>query len=78
MNIDLRKIYQFTPVELSAGQESLPTGGDFFYECADCKVVLSSVPYIKCACKCGNLTGGAGKMTVKDAAKVAVMRGKLK
>jgi hypothetical protein len=40
--------------------------------------VLSSVPHIKCACVCGNLTGGGGELKVQKADRVRVMRGKLK
>jgi len=56
----------------------LPTGGDVYYECLDCSVIVNSVPHIKAACACGNLSGGGGKMGVKNPARVRVVKGKLK
>ena len=78
MHIDLRKIYLFVPVEPVPDPASLPKGGDIFYECTSCATVVTSVPHIKSACKCGNLSGGAGKLTVLKPEEVRVMRGKLK
>jgi hypothetical protein len=78
MSIDMRKIYNFYPVEPAPSAASLPTGGDLYYECLDCDAVVNSVPFIKAACVCGNLQGGAGKLNVKNPAQVRVVRGKLK
>ena len=78
IRVDLRKIYLFSPVEPAPAPESLPVGGDLYYECLDCATVLNSVPYIKCACECGNLIGGGGKTNVEKPDRVRVMRGKLK
>ena len=78
MSIDMRKIYNFYPVEPAPSAASLPTGGDLYYECLDCDAVVNSVPFIKAACVCGNLQGGAGKLNVKSPAQVRVVRGKLK
>jgi hypothetical protein len=78
LNIDMRKIYNFYPIEPAPDAANLPTGGDIYYECADCQVVVNSVPFIKAACACGNLTGGGGKLTVKNPERVRVVRGKLK
>ncbi len=78
MSIDMRKIYNFYPVEPVPSAATLPTGGDLYYECLDCSAVVNSVPFIKAACVCGNLQGGAGKLNVKEPAQVRVVRGKLK
>ncbi|MCL2830534.1 MAG: hypothetical protein FWD77_07355 [Betaproteobacteria bacterium] len=78
MKIDLRKIYKFTPVTPPPAPGKLPTGGDLYYECTDCSVIISSVPRIESACACGNLKGGDGKVVIQDPAKVNVVRGKLK
>ncbi len=78
MSIDMRKIYNFYPVEPAPSAATLPTGGDLYYECLDCSAVVNSVPFIKAACVCGNLQGGAGKLSVKEPAQVRVVRGKLK
>jgi len=78
MSIDMRKIYNFYPVEPAPSAANLPTGGDLYYECLDCDAVVNSVPFIKAACVCGNLQGGAGKLSVKNPAQVRVVRGKLK
>jgi hypothetical protein len=59
LNIDMRKIYNFYPVEPAPNPAALPTGGDLYYECLDCLVIVNSVPHIKAACACGNLEGGA-------------------
>ena len=68
MSIDMRKIYNFYPVEPAPSAANLPTGGDLYYECLDCDAVVNSVPFIKAACVCGNLQGGAGS-GVGDAAQ---------
>lgn len=78
MSLDMRKIYNFYPVEPIPNPASLPTGGDLYYECLDCSAVVNSVPFIKAVCVCGNLQGGAGKLSVKNPAQVRVVRGKLK
>jgi hypothetical protein len=78
LNIDMRKIYNFYPIEPAPDPASLPTGGDLYYECLDCTVVVNSVPHIKAACACGNLVGGGGKLTIKNPVQVRVVRGKLK
>ncbi|MDR1848635.1 MAG: hypothetical protein LBQ75_01195 [Zoogloeaceae bacterium] len=77
-SVDMRKIYKFYPIEPAPSPDSLPTGGDLYYECADCGMIVLSVPRIKTACTCGNLSGHSGKLNVKDATKVKVVRGKLK
>ncbi len=78
MNIDMRKIYNFYPIEPSPDPANLPTGGDIYYECADCTVIVNSVPFVKAACACGNLDGNGGNLTVKDPSKVKAVKGKLK
>jgi hypothetical protein len=78
LNIDMRKIYNFHPVEPAPDGASLPSGGDLYYECMDCTVVVNSVPFIKAACSCGNLQGNAGTIDVKNPERVRVVRGKLK
>ena len=77
MKIDLRKIYRFDPINHPAGA-ALPTGGDIYYECTECKQVVSSVPHIVAHCECGNLNGKGGKVDIKDVAKVMPVRGKLR
>jgi hypothetical protein len=77
MKIDLRKIYRFEAIPLNA-DGSLPKGGDIYYECADCKGVVVSVPHIVSACECGNLTGKGGIIEIKSPDKVIPVRGKLK
>ncbi len=77
-SIDLRKIYKFTPLEPAPDPASLPTGGDLYYECLECNVIINSVPFIKSACTCGNLEGASGNSTVKNPARVRVVKGKLK
>ena len=74
MKIDLRSIYRFTPVEPA---DTLPSGGDIYYECA-CGDIVSSVSHIAAACQCGNLKGGQGSIKVDDATRVKPMRGKLR
>jgi hypothetical protein len=78
MAVDMRKIYNFYPVEPTPSPDALPTGGDLYYECLECRGIVSSVSHIKAACACGNLGGQGGKTTVRDPAKVQVVRGKLK
>ena len=78
MSIDMRKIYNFYPVEPMPDPALLPTGGDLYYECLDCAAVVNSVPFIKAACVGGNLQGGAGKLSVVNPAQVRVVKGKLK
>lgn len=78
LNIDMRKIYNFYPVEPASSADALPTGGDLYYECLDCSVIVNSVPHIKSACACGNLQGAGGKLEVRDPARVRVVKGKLK
>lgn len=77
-NVDMRKIYNFYPVQPKPDPSALPTGGDIYYECTECNGIVSSVSFIKAACTCGNLTGGGGKTTIQDPTKVNVVRGKLK
>jgi hypothetical protein len=74
MKLDLRSIYRFTPVESDG---ALPSGGDIYYEC-DCGDIVSSVSFIAAACRCGNLKGGQGSVTVADATRIKPMRGKLR
>ena len=76
--LDLRKIYRFYPVDPAPAANNLPVAGDIYYECLDCKGIVSSVPRIKSACACGNLSGADGKLEVKNAARVLVVRGRLK
>lgn len=78
LTIDMRKIYNFYPVEPAPDPAALPTGGDLYYECLECSAVVNSVPHIKAACGCGNLAGSGGKLTVANPARVRVVRGKLK
>ena len=76
MKIDLRKIYRFDPVPRNA-DGSLPKGGNVYYECDDCKVIVASVSHIAATCECGNITGG-GASEIKDPAKANPLRGTLK
>ncbi|MEY4591107.1 MAG: hypothetical protein RIR18_2 [Pseudomonadota bacterium] len=76
--LDMRKIYNFYPIQPQPDPANLPTGGDVYYECAECSAVVNSVPFIKSACTCGNLVGNAGKVIIKDASKVIAVKGKLK
>jgi hypothetical protein len=78
LQLDLRKIYNFYPVEPTPSPDALPTGGDVYYECTDCTTIVNSVPHIKVACACGNLTGKGGVLNVNDPTKVKVVKGKLK
>lgn len=77
MKLDLRKIYRFDPIPRQA-DGSLPKGGEVYYECGGCKVVVSSVSHIKVACECGNLAGGGGTTEIKAPDQVTPLRGKLK
>ena len=74
MKIDLRTIYRFQPIDHSG---TLPSGGDVYYEC-ECGDIVSSVSFVKAACKCGNLAGGQGSIAVESPAKVKPLRGKLR
>lgn len=78
LNIDLRKIYKFYPIEPAPSADALPTGGDVYYECLDCTAIINSVPHIQSACVCGNLQGNGGKVEIKLAERVRAVRGKLK
>ncbi len=77
LNLDLRKIYRFTPVTLKPS-EPLPTGAMYYYECLDCQGIVNSVPHTSAACPCGNLSGGNGQVEIRDATRMSVMTGKLK
>ncbi|MCL2076255.1 MAG: hypothetical protein FWH15_07435 [Betaproteobacteria bacterium] len=77
-DVDLRKIYKFHAIEPAPSPDALPSGGDLYYECADCNDIVPSVIRIRVSCVCGNLCGQSGKLEIKDAAKVKVMRGVLK
>ena len=74
MKIDLRTIYRFHPIAHSG---ELPTGGDVYYEC-ECGDIVSSVSFVKAACKCGNVAGGHWTVTVQTSEKVKPLRGKLR
>lgn len=78
LNIDMRKIYNFYPVEPKPDPSALPTGGSIYYECMDCTTIVNSVPFVKTACACGNLEGNGGQLTVKQPDRVNVVTGKLK
>lgn len=78
LNIDMRKIYNFYPLDPAPDAANLPSGGDLYYECTECQVIVNSVPHIKAACACGNLAGSGGKLDVKNPEQVRVVRGKLK
>ncbi len=77
MKLDLRKIYRFEPVAHNA-DGSLPRGGDIYYECLDCKDIVSSVSHLKTACACGNLKGGGGSIEVRCAERTIPLKGKLR
>jgi len=77
LNLDLRKIYRFTPVTLKPS-EPLPTGAMYYYECLDCQGIVNSVPHVASACVCGNIRGNGGKVEVRDPTRMSVMTGKLK
>jgi len=74
MKIDLRSIYRFHPIDQS---DALPSGGDVYYEC-ECGDIVSSVSFVKAACKCGNVAGGQGSVTTQSPEKVKPLRGKLR
>lgn len=76
MKLDLRKIYRFDPIERVGGE--LPKGGDIYWECTDCSVVVSSVSHLPANCECGNLSGGQGVVSVKTPEKVTPLKGKLR
>ena len=78
LNIDMRKIYNFYPLDPAPDPAKLPTGGDLYYECLNCTGIVSSVPRIASACPCGNISGNGGVATIKDPARIRVVRGKLK
>lgn len=78
LKIDMRKIYNFYPVEPEPDPVALPIRGDIYYECLDCTEIVNSLPFIKSACACGNLIGGAGKLNVERPTCVRVVQGKLK
>lgn len=78
MKLDLRKIYRFEAMVGYEASAPLPTGGDVFYECAQCKDVISSVPYSPATCECGNLSGNKGTIAIREKAKVKAVRGRLK
>ncbi|HEX5802720.1 MAG TPA: hypothetical protein VFY24_06825 [Azospira sp.] len=77
LNLDLRKIYRFTPVTLKP-TEALPAGAMYYYECLDCQVIVNSVPHTPAQCACGNLAGDGGKVDIRNAERMRVMTGKLK
>lgn len=77
LNLDLRKIYRFSPVEL-APSDPLPSGAMYYYECLDCQVIINSVPHAPAQCACGNLRGSGGAVEVGSNARLRVMTGKLK
>ena len=77
MKLDMRKIYRFDPLD-AAADAPLPSGSGVFYECAECKEVVSSVPHILVKCDCGNLEGQGGTLNVKDPSKVTPVKGTLK
>lgn len=77
LNLDLRKIYRFSPMVLDPS-EPLPTGAMYYYECMDCQGIVNSVPHTPASCPCGNLSGGGGRVEIRDAARMSVMTGKLK
>ena len=78
LGIDLRKIYRFVPVEPQPAADRLPAGAMYSYECLDCQGIVNSAPHVAAKCVCGNLAGNAGKIVVRDPARVRVMTGRLK
>lgn len=78
LNVDLRKIYRFTPLAPAPASDKLPTGAMYYYECLDCQGIVSSVPHAPAKCACGNLSGTSGKLDVKDPSRLKVMTGKLR
>ena len=77
-NVDMRKIYKFYPLEQKVDPDNLPRGGDLYYECLECHGIVSSVSFIAAACDCGNLSGDKGAVTVRETARIQVVRGRLK
>lgn len=78
VDIDMRKIYRFYPLDKPVDPANLPSGGDLYYECLECKGIVSSVARIDAACSCGNLSGGGGKVAIREPARITVVRGRLK
>jgi len=77
LNLDLRKIYRFTPVTLKP-TDALPVGAMYYYECLECQVIVNSAPHTPAQCACGNLSGGDGRIDIRDPSRMRVMTGKLK
>ncbi len=77
MKLDLRKIYRFEATDRNA-DGTLPKGGEIYYECTECKGVVSSVSHLKAACECGNLIANEGQCSVQFPEKASPLRGKLK
>ena len=50
LKIDMRKIYNFYPVEPAPDPAKLPTSGDLYYECLECTEIVNSLPFIRSAC----------------------------
>lgn len=78
LNLDLRKIYKFTPVTPTPDAGQLPSGASYYYECTECQVIVNSVPHTPAKCACGNLSGGDGRLEIRDPSRLRVMTGKLK
>jgi hypothetical protein len=78
LNVDLRKIYRFTPVTPAPAAGELPQGATYYYECLDCQGIVSSVSHAKVQCVCGNLSGGSGEIVIKNAERLRVLTGKLR
>lgn len=78
LNVDLRKIYRFSALAPAPAPDKLPAGAMYYYECLDCQGIVNSVPHVAAHCVCGNLSGGGGKVAVRDPARVRVMTGKLR
>lgn len=78
LNIDLRKIYRFVPVEPPPPSDCLPVGALYYYECLDCQGIVNSAPHGAAQCPCGNLVAASGKIQIRDAMRLRVMTGKLK
>lgn len=78
LNIDLRKIYKFSPLVPAPALEQLPVGAMYYYECLECQVIVSSVPHTPAKCACGNLSGNGGKLEIREPSRLRVMTGKLK
>lgn len=78
LNIDLRKIYRFSPLVPAPAADKLPTGALYYYECLACQGIVNSVPHTPSQCACGNLSGSGGKLEVKDPSRLQVLTGKLR